>query len=304
MKPTALFAVLTALTITACEIGTGEKDDTGLNPEGDTDADADADTDTDTDADADADSDADSDADADADSDADTDCEFADDALLSDTGMPDPSVEFEPFFFIPSAVFLVDESEIWDFDYMGKGQTSYLEFTFFGDESSGYAELCSVIYDASDATPPSATWMTDSGGELYDAFELDLANAYTDCGELNDSTWGDTDIRKVIEKWRWGIGVGQMVDIYQTLKDAVVAAGLDWEADWEPHVTSGYLYWDLGGGAFEWQYTFGYDTTCDEALLDADKALIPLDAPTTKPLDRGLWINNGFYYIDASYLAH
>jgi predicted nucleic acid-binding Zn-ribbon protein len=297
--PLVLFA-------TACEIGTGKDDDTGLDPEGDTDTDTDADTDTDTDADGDTDTDtdADTDADADADTDADADCEWLDDALLADTGMPDDEVEFEPAYFIASAVIMVHESEVYDFSYDGTDQTSYIEFTFFGDSSTSYAELCSIIYDASEASPPAGTWVTDSGGELFDAFSFELADGYTDCGVLNDGSWGSEDMRDVLEKWQWGVGIGQMVSVKDDLKPAVEDAGLDWTNDWEPYVVSGYLYWDLAGGALEWMYTFGYDTRCDEAIIDGDGYLVPLDAPTSKPIETGLWIPNGFYYVDASYLAH
>jgi len=307
MKLTHLLFPMALFAMTACEIGNGEVDDTDLNPEGDADADTDADTDTDADSDADtdADTDADSDADADADtdSDADTDCTFNDDALLADTGMPDDSVEFDPYFFSISSVLMVDDENIWDFDYEGTPNSSYLEFAFMDTEASGYADLCTVIYDASDASLWGGTWITD-GGVIYEGYDLSFSDGYTDCGVLDDGAWGTTDIREAIEKHKWGIGIGPMYDIYDPLKEAVQNAGLDWTKDWEPHVSSGYLYWDLAGGAIEWMYSFGYDTSCDEALADGDGNLIAMPAPTSSPLDRGLWIINGFYIIEAGYLAH
>ena len=293
MKPIALLILLPLFATAGCELNPGEKDDTGLNPEGDADADADADTDTD----------ADADADADADSDADTDCEWADDAVIADTGLPDASVEFEPYYFIASAVLMIDDNEIWDFDYDGEANSSYVEFVFFGDSSSGYAELCSIIYDGSTATETTSPWKTSSGGQVYGAFDLDLADGYTDCGVLNAGDWDTTDMREVLENHKWGVGIGEMVDVKTDLKPAVEDAGLDWDNDWAPFVSSGYLYWDLLGGAYEWMYTFGYDTSCDETIIDTDGYLTPLPMPTSGPLDRGLWIPNGFYYIDAKYLA-
>jgi len=308
MKLTHLLFPMALFAISACEIGTGEVDDTALDPEGDADADADADTDTDADSDADADTDADSDADADADSDtdsdADTDCTFNDDALIADTGMPDDSVEFDPSYFITSTVMMIDDNEVWDFDYDGSASSSYIEFTFFDSKAAGYAELCSIVYDASGATESTSTWKTSSGGQVYAAFDLDLADGYTDCGVLDAGTWDTTDMRDVLENQKWGIGVGEMVDIYEVIKSAVQDAGLDWTKDWEPYVTSSYLYWDVLGGAYELMYTFGYDTSCDEALIGGDGNLIPLDKPTGAPLERGLWLDNGLYYLYTSDLAH
>jgi len=201
-------------------------------------------------------------------------------------------------------VMMIDDNEVWDFEYDSTANSSYIDFTFFGDSSTSYAELCTIIYDISDAAETTSTWTTDSGGQLYGAFDLSLADGYTDCGILDEGSWDTTDMRDVLEKHKFGVGIGEMVNVADDLKPAVQDAGLDWDNDWEPYVTSGYLYWDLAAGALEWMYTFGYDTSCDVALFDGDGYLIPLDKPTSGPVERGLWVANGFYYVDASYLSH
>ncbi len=298
-------ALVTALGLAGCELNFGKPDtaDTGSWVEGDADADADADTDTDADADSDADADtdadadADTDADADADSDADTDCEWLD-VEVDGSNEPDPATQFDLTYFGLGFIGQIQESEIYDWEMDSEPASAMLEFTLYDSDW----DTCSLIYDASDYVHNNG-WKTE-GGQLYDAFDIDIAAGYTDCPELDDAQWETIDARELVERHKWGHGFGSFYANESELKDAVQDAGLDWTNDWQPYVMATYIYWDLAGYGIELGYGFGYESECGVLTTDGDGYATTMAAATGTPLPSGVYSGSPFYVYDATYLLH
>ncbi|MDP6932333.1 MAG: hypothetical protein QGG40_05425, partial [Myxococcota bacterium] len=237
--------------------------------------------------------------DTDTDTDTDTDCDWPTEDLYDDT--PIEGAVMEPYYFAVSAVAGIEDGLLYDYGYDGTNVSANITFAFY-DESQ--AELCSVIYDLSESTASGASWETSSGGEIYESFKLDLRDGYTDCTTIPSPVWGSDDIRDVIEANVWGLGWGEMLDLLGYLEPAVEDAGQDWENDWEPYVSSSYLFWEAIGMAYELNYGLAYKTDCGELATDSSGSPLPLNTPTSGPLETGLWMSNPFYLLYAEYLVN
>ncbi len=222
-------------------------------------------------------------------------CEYPDVGVTNSAG-PASGPTFSPSTFGVRVFALVEDSVIYDWEYGSSQESAYIEFVF----TDAASNECGVVYDI-DGSPFTFGWTTDSGGTLYDSFDLELSNGYTYCTAVSASTWGSTDLRDVVEYWEWGFGFGEMVDLTSSLAAAVLAAGYDWTNDWEPYVISGYLWWDLPGQAYEVDYVWGYEEECG-VLEETAGDLVEIPAPTSGPLPDGGWYAQPFMVFTASYL--
>ncbi len=224
-------------------------------------------------------------------------CEYPDETITASSG-PASGPSFTPEYFAVEAIGVIEGDTVYDWDYDGSLSSAYLEFKFY---DSSVSHLCSLVYDMSDATAASG-WSSSSGGGIFGAFDVALADGYTDCAAVGASTWGSTDLRDVVEAWDWGVGVGEMVDVTSDLRSAVMSYGYDWTNDWEPYVYSGYLWSDLFGVAYEIMYGFSYDEECGELLLDSRGDLVYLPAPSSGPLPDAAYDISAYYVFYADSL--
>ena len=211
---------------------------------------------------------------------------------------PTPGPIFNPYYVGVEAVFVAEDSVVYDWEYDGSVDTAYVEFTFY---DSAMATTCSVLFDLTGATPASG-WTTDSGGVVFEGWEFEPTDGYTSCRPVNAATWGSTDLRAVLASWSWGLGVGEMVDLTTDLSAAVTAGGGDWATDWEPYVASGYLWSDLWGEALELSYVWRDEEACGVITQDGSGNPVSLAAPTAGPLPAGAYVMSDFYLFYASAL--
>jgi hypothetical protein len=225
-------------------------------------------------------------------------CEYPDVSLSTSTG-PAPGATIYPAHFDVYWIATVSDDGLHDTEYDGAQESSYLEFGFY--DSAGN-DLCSIYYDM-DGGVAASGWTTDNGGALYGAWEIPLVDGYTTCPEVSHTTWGTTDLRDVLESWTWGVGVGDLIDLFDPLRTAVLNDGQDWTNDWEPYVFGGYLYSDAYGMAWELQYGFGWQAICGVLVEDTSGDLSALPTPASSPIAEGIYAADAYYYwIDTDVL--
>jgi hypothetical protein len=163
--------------------------------------------------------------------------------------------------------------EIKDFDDSGDVFPAYIAFEFL---DASFTPVCFVLWDADALSSVSASsWPTDSGGALFNAWELNPTGGFTDCGEVDAGLFGDTDIRRwIASRGVWGFGLGEMTSTVST--ELSVAVGADWSTDWQPYVFGSYV--SLNGSALEMGYAFAYPQDCGVI----DPALVPRSTPTSE----------------------
>jgi hypothetical protein len=178
-----------------------------------------------------------------------------------------------------------------DTDADGAPEAISADVTFQVLDAAG-SPLCTVAYDASDLTPTGAFWSTP-GGDLFQQWDVTVADGVSDCGPVPLVTWGTTDVRDVIEAMPWGVAFGELDDL---IDDVTAIAGPAWAADWEPYVIGAWVTAD-GSNATEAGYALGYERACDLVIRDAggDEVLIPAPASTVPD---GLWAATGLVAFD------
>jgi hypothetical protein len=188
--------------------------------------------------------------------------------------------------------------DIYDWASTSGDQPAYIEFEFY---DSSVSSLCSVYYDLDGALPVAPTaWSTDTGGSLYQAWEITPVGGYTTCGPVSIPTWGTTDLRDLIELYDWGLAIGEMSSAMESSLSGAV--GSDWSSDWAPYVSAGYVWSDLYGQATELEWVWLWEQDCGELAQDGG-GTIKLSAPTGAPLDDAVIDGNGYYLFYASALV-
>ena len=134
------------------------------------------------------------------------------------------------------------------------------------------------------------------GGDIFEAYEIDAVDGVTDCPELDSAVYGTSDIRALLDDLDWGVAIGSLGDVEAPLEAAVTGDGGDWDTDWAPYVHGNWVTWDrsevqaLG-------YTFNYNATCDEVLVDDGGAFSPLAVATDAPVEAGLRLGSGYFVL-------
>ncbi len=105
---------------------------------------------------------------------------------------------------------IVSGSHLFDYSYDGVQGSAVLFFYVYDD---AFVLQCTVAYDASAAVEIAAdTWTPNiPGEEIYRAFDVPLANGYTDCPPTDVAFLGTDDIRLHLERvdlFDWGVGIG------------------------------------------------------------------------------------------------
>ncbi|MFH1463780.1 MAG: hypothetical protein ABIO70_05265 [Pseudomonadota bacterium] len=211
---------------------------------------------------------------------------------------PTAGPPFNPYIVGMEAVFVAEDSTLYDWEYDGSTDTAYVEFIFY---DSTFSNSCSVLFDLSEA-PVASGWTSDSGGTIFEGWEIDPTGGTTTCRPVSAATWGDTDLRNVLANFTWGVGVGELYGLASALEASVTADGEDWAADWEPYVTAGYLYSDIWGEALELSYVWRNEEVCGVISEDSSGDFVALEAPTAGPLPEGFYIASLYYGFYASVL--
>ncbi len=281
--------VLNLLALSACVTGTIEIGD----PVGDSGVTAtdSGETDADTDADADSDTDADSDADADADSDTDTDAAVCDEYPFEDF-YSDAEVEgegWDPYWLSIGFAATVGDDTLQDMMWSGDIVSSYLTFNLFTEDAS---QSCGIYYDLSESVRSSQAWFTDTGGALFDAWDLSLRDALTDCPPVSADKWGTRDLRTMLEQHTWGFAIGEAVRVEDYFRDVVD----DFEV-WDPYLMGGYVMTSAYSPdtAFEVSYALSFEAECGLAQTDFDGNPVYREAVAEGPLPDGIGYAAGLY---------
>ena len=173
----------------------------------------------------------------------------------------------------------VDDGQLHDGYIDGEPLSTTLAFAFYDDS---FTVLCELFYDASISSPQSYT--PASGVAPWMSWEVAIADPLSDCPPIDSGLFGTDSAAQFIESLPWGIGIGEMSpELSTALEDAVIASGLDWAADWEPHVVALHAAFD-GTYTYEVGYAFNYETAFDDIVLDAKGIASPLPAPEGPPL--------------------
>jgi len=279
--------LLNLLTLAGCVTGTIDVGD----PVGDSGVTATDSGETDADTDADADTDSDSDADTDTDTDTDTEpaaCDEYPTQPLYDGG-PLQGDGWDPYWLSVSFVATVGDSTLQDMVWQGEMVSSYLTFDIFTEDAG---QACAIYYDLSESTVTEQTWFSDTGGALYDAWDLVLRDGITDCPPVSADKWGTTDLREMLEQHSWGFALGEAVRIEDYIRSQVD----DWEW-WEAYLMGGYVMTSAYSPdtAFEVSYGLSFEAECGLAQTDFDGNPVYRAAVEEGPLPDGIGYAQGLY---------
>ena len=121
--------------------------------------------------------------------------------------------------------------------------------------------------------------------------------------DFDPSIWGDETGVTVFEGATLGVGMGPMSAQWETtVKDAVVSAGLDWEADWAPYLLTYYpgIYDASSGGLVGVESGFGFTYQTDEnmdLMYNADDELMSYEISGLEALPSPALLNGRAYYL-------
>lgn len=280
--------MLLSLLSLACVTGTIDVGD----PVGDsatpaTDADADTDSDADTDADSDADSDADTDTDTDSDTDVEACGEYPELPMYSDS--PVQGDPWSPYWVALNFVATVGDAWLQDMVWQGETVSSYLTVNVYSEDA---AQACQIYYDLSESQRSSDLWFSDTGGALYDQWDLVLRDGYTDCPPVAADVWGTNDIRQILEQHAWGWAVGEAVRVEEYFRQAV-----DDFSVWEPYLMAGYVRTSAYSvdTAYEISYSLSFEAECGIAQTDPEGNPVYREAVAEGPMPDGIAYSAGLY---------
>jgi hypothetical protein len=170
---------------------------------------------------------------------------------------------------------IVDGGSLVDMSFDGVDSSAWLVFTLYDDDLDF---LCQAIFDASDAAEATAVWATDSGGEVFAAWELtlDAADGFTSCPELNEGAFGTEDVRTWLAAQSWGVGFGALEGLQPLLQALVESASPGtWASAWEPYAFATYVHVDGWPAAVEAGYLLQFPHGC----FDVASTAAPLPRP-------------------------
>jgi hypothetical protein len=225
-------------------------------------------------------------------------CSYPDSTLTVSSG-PASGSTIAPAYFSVGFIATMDSDGIHDWSTGGSDQPAYLEFEFYDATPT---KICSVYYDL-DLGTEATGWTTTSGGTLFGAWDVPLAGGYTTCPPVSATIYGSRDLRDVLESYSWGVGVGELVDLYSGLRSAVLGEGLDWGGDWLPYVHAQYLFTEFySADAYEMGWVWSWDQDCGALIEDAGGDNIKLSAASAAPLHDAVWDGSGWLLFPASVL--
>ncbi len=212
-------------------------------------------------------------------------------------GSPAEGEPWRPRWMMPGFVAAVDDSELHDLVWNGSPVSSYFTVNV-ADE--GGESWCAIYYDLSESVPAAQPWLTDTGGLLFDAWDLVLRDGYTDCPPIAANEWGVTDLRDLIEQHTWGWAFGESIRVAEYL----AANTDDWEVFWEPHLVGGYVVSSAYGDdmAFEMAYAVGMEADCGVAVLDWNGEPTYVPAVDEGPMPAAIWQGASLYAMELEYL--
>ncbi len=185
---------------------------------------------------------------------------------------------FNPTYFGVVIEGVIEGGDVYDFVLDAEELSAYIAFDFYDANANA---LCSAVFDASDSLIPTTGWSTDSGGVVYEGYEVavDPNQGWTNCANLNAGNWGTTDVRSWVAQRSIRIGIGELNgQLYNDLESAFGVA--TWNADWAPYVLGTYI--DIGlASAKQHGFVFAYDHDCYEL----DSAGANLQYAPTGPVD-------------------
>jgi hypothetical protein len=165
------------------------------------------------------------------------------------------SIGTEPHFVGVSLEGVVYDNALYDFEREGVPESARLIFNVLDDAAR---PLCTISFDASTYTA-STNWATDSGMPLWQGyvFDLPVGRGNSNCGSVDQATFGTRDLRTFLEGFQWGIAIGQMSPAFATELSSALAA--QWPL-LEPVVHSVYVSQDGGFTGIESGYGRNMDT--------------------------------------------
>ncbi len=219
-------------------------------------------------------------------------CEEYPDLPLYD-GSPAEGKLWHPRWVAPGFVGSVDQGAVHDFVWEGELFSSYFYFNVADEEAEN---TCVVYYDLSEAEPASVSWTTNTGGLLFEAWDLVLRDGFSDCGPIVTEEWGFGDLRDLFEDHEWGLGFGEPVEVAEYMSENVE----DWETRWEPYMVSGYVRSSAISDdvAYEVGYAVGVEAECGVAVLDWNGEPTYLPAAQESPLPSSIWQGAAVYALD------
>ncbi len=208
---------------------------------------------------------------------------------LYDGGPLGDQAPWEPYWLLISFVATVGDELLQDMLWQGEPVSSYLTLDFF---SEGAEESCAIYYDLSESERSTQTWWTDTGGLLFDAWDLVLRDGYTDCPPIAADLWGTNDLRQLVEQHSWGFGLGEAWRVEDYLRSVVDDFGA-----WEPYLMGGYVMTSAYSPdtAYEISYGLSFEADCGEAWTNVDGSPVYREAVEEGPLPDGIGYAAGLY---------
>lgn len=165
----------------------------------------------------------------------------------------------------------VEDYTLWDVDAGSAIDDVSAAITFLFYDAA-FTPQCQVVYDLSQVAGPASAWTAASPVQLWDAWDLALSGAQTDCGQLTGGSFTVNNAPALVQSYQWNIGFGPMSQqLVNQIEPQVTAAGGSWANDWDPYVFSMYVATDIFGGVTvqEMDYVFELDRTCENVVVDA-----------------------------------